>query len=200
MIDPNILMPRRKRGFSLMEAAVVLGVVGSVIGGIWGVASSVRASMQSNHLHQQTLNLVSNIRDYYANRPLPAVAGSITATIGGKGRFPEEMCPANCVSILAANLSYTVRNAYGGSTTVTIPNPATYSNQFYTTYTSVTQKGCMELGMKLSARAPEIGLVSFSAGTTRTTFPIPLATLQSDCSTITSGGITSVILYFKIRI
>jgi type II secretory pathway pseudopilin PulG len=185
--------PRRKRGFSLMEAAVVLGVVGLVIGGIWGVAASVRASMQSNQLHQQTLNLVSSIRDYYANRPLPAVAGAITSTLSGKGIFPEEMCPANCVSA-ASPSSPPPLNAYGGTTTVTIPNPATYSNQFSVTYLSVDKKGCMELGMKLSARAPEIGLVSFAAGGgTRTTFPIPLATLKGDCPG------SNITLYFKIR-
>ena len=192
MIDLNILTPRRKRGFSLLEAAVVLGVVGLVIGGIWGVAASVRASMQANQLHQQTLNLVSSIRDYYANRPLPAAAGAITTTLQTKGRFPEEMCPANCVA--ASIPGIIIRNAYGGTTNVTIPNPATYSNQFYIIYTSVPQKGCMELGMKLSARAPEIGLVSFAAGGgARTTFPIPLTTLKSDCP----GN--SITLYFKIR-
>ncbi len=192
-------MRREKNGFSLLEAAVVLGVVGLVIGGIWGVASSVRASMQSNHLHQQTLNLVSSIRDYYANRPLPAAAGAITNTIGGKGRLPEEMCPADCVTTLSSGGPYTVYNAYGGTTTVTIPAPATHSNQFYVTYASVGKKGCMELGMKLSARAPEIGLVSFSGSITRTTFPIPLATLQSDCTSNSSGGLVTVVVYFKIR-
>jgi type II secretory pathway pseudopilin PulG len=194
MIGPNILTPRRKRGFSLLEAAVVLGVVGLVIGGIWGVASSVRASMQANQLHQQTLNLVSSIRDYYANRPLPSVTADMTDTLRTKGRFPEEMCPANCVAAISPSVLSYVRNAYGGTATVTIPNPATYSNQFYITYLSVDKKGCMELGMKLSARAPEIGLVSFAAaGGARTTFPIPLTTLKGDCP----GN--SITLYFKIR-
>lgn len=177
-----------------MESAVVLGVVGLVIGGIWGVAASVRASMQANHLHQQTLNLVSSIRDYYANRPLPSVTADITGTLRTKGRFPEEMCPANCVAASGAP-SNTVYNAYGGTTGVYIPNTATYPNQFHILYRSVSQKGCMELGMKLSAIAPEIGLVSFRTDTTRTTFPIPLATLQSDCLVISNG----IDVYFKIR-
>lgn len=195
-------MQREKKGFSLLEAAIVVGVVGLVIGGIWGVVSSVRASMQSNQLHQQTLNLVSSIRDYYANRPLPSVAGSITDTLGMKGRFPEEMCPANCVSDLSNGLPRTIRNAYGGAATVVIPNPA-YPNQFYINYTSVTQKGCMELGMKLSARAPEIGLVSLVlavSGVARTTFPIPLATIKSDCTPAGGSSTLDIVEHFKIRI
>ncbi len=185
-----------------MESAVVLGVVGLVIGGIWGVASSVRASMQSNQLHQQTLNMLSSIRDYYANRPLPSspATANITSTLRTKGRFPEEMCPANCVASTGAP-SNTVYNAYGGTTSVYTLNPATYPNQVYITYTSVDMKGCMELGMKLSARAPEVGLVSFRAGTAsqRTTFPIPLTTLKSDCTPISGSSAASIGMYFKIR-
>lgn len=188
---------RKKKGFSLLETVVVIGVVGLVIGGIWGVVSSVRGSMQANHLHQQTLNLVSSIRDYYANRPLPSVAGNMTDVFRRKGRFPEEMCPADCVS--AASDQTVVRNAYGGVTTVSILDPATYPNQFRINYASVDKKGCMELGMKLSAIAPEIWLVRFvSLGATLTTFPVPIATLSSGCR-VSSTGIRSVALDFKIR-
>lgn len=42
---------RRKRGFNLIESAVVLGVVGLVIGGIW-VASS---AMIENHKVNKTV-------------------------------------------------------------------------------------------------------------------------------------------------
>lgn len=190
---------RRRNGFSLIEAAIVLGLIGLVVGGIWAAAASSRASTQANQLQQQTLNLVKGVRDYYAARALPA-AGSITTTLAGKGRFPEEMCPANCVSAAASNSPYTVYNAYGGTTTATIPNVTTYPNQFTVTYSSVDEKGCVQLGMNLSARSAEVGLVSYTAstggsGTARTTFPIPLATIQGDCAA--TGN--QILLYFKIR-
>jgi hypothetical protein len=41
---------RRKRGFNLIEAAIVLGVVGLVIGGIWVAASSVSRTMGINQI------------------------------------------------------------------------------------------------------------------------------------------------------
>lgn len=37
--------PRSKRGFNLIEAAIVLGVVGLVIGGLWVAAAKVRENM-----------------------------------------------------------------------------------------------------------------------------------------------------------
>jgi type II secretory pathway pseudopilin PulG len=188
---------RCKKGFSLIEAAIVLGLVGMVVGGIWMAMASTRASTQANQLQQQTLNLVKSVRDYYAARALPA-AGDITSTLRTKGRFPEEMCPANCVSAG----SYTVRNAYGGSTTVNIPNVTTYPNQVVVAYYGVDEKGCVQLGMSLSARSAELGLTGYcvtsegcGGGPEYTTFPIPLATLQSDCRATDN----QLDLYFKIR-
>lgn len=188
---------RCKKGFSLIETAIVLGLVGMVVGGIWVAMASTRASAQANQLQQQTLNLVKSVRDYYAARALPA-AGDITSTLRTGGRFPEEMCPANCVS---GTGSTTIRNAYGGVTTVEIPNVTTYPNQFTVRYTAVDEKGCVQLGMSLSARSAEVGLTGYSISTEGsaspeyTTFPTPLATIQSDCRATNNV----LDLYLKIR-
>ncbi len=183
----------RRRGFSLIEAAIVLGLVGLVVGGIWAVAATTRASMQANQLHQQTLNLAKSVRDYYAARALPSGSAALTATLRAAGRFPEEMCPANCVS----GTITTIYNSYSGTTTVEIPSLTDpIINQFNVTYGSIDEKGCVQLGMMLSARSAENGLVSYDAGVSRTTFPIPLATIQGDCAA--TGN--TIVIGFKIRI
>lgn len=43
-----VLHRNKKRGFSLIEAAIVLGVVGVVIGGIWAAASRINESRRAN--------------------------------------------------------------------------------------------------------------------------------------------------------
>lgn len=189
----------RQKGFSLIEAAIVLGLIGLVIGGIWVAAASARAGTQASQFQQQTLNLVKNVRDYYAAQALPAAA-TVTGTLAGKGIFPSDMCPANCVSAAAAATPYTVRNAYGGSTAVVIPNVTTYPNQFTVTYQSIDEKGCVELAMRLSARSAEVGLVSYfvssnASASMRTTFPVPFATIQGDCAA--TGN--TIDMNFKIR-
>ena len=50
---------RKKRGFSLIESAIVLGVVGLVIGGIWVAASAVNENWKATK-HAQEIVLITN--------------------------------------------------------------------------------------------------------------------------------------------
>lgn len=54
-----------RRGFNLVEAAIVLGVVGLVIGGIWVVASSVSTKRGINAFASDALQLFYNVQRMY---------------------------------------------------------------------------------------------------------------------------------------
>ena len=58
----------KKRGFSLVEAALVMGVVGLVMGGVWMTLSSVRNASMDRAFLQQTVTLAQNVRTYFATR------------------------------------------------------------------------------------------------------------------------------------
>lgn len=63
-----------KRGFNLIEAAIVLGVIGLVIGGIWVAASAVRDNLRLNDITKDIALLYNNLTNTYSQqRP---VAGS----------------------------------------------------------------------------------------------------------------------------
>jgi hypothetical protein len=57
---------RARRGFNLVEAAIVLGVVGLVIGGIWTAASAVRQKTLINQAVMGMLQIVEKYRSLYA--------------------------------------------------------------------------------------------------------------------------------------
>lgn len=54
-----------KAGFNLIEAAIVLAVVATVIGGIWGVTSSVRSAQKLNQEIQGISYFVTQVRSLY---------------------------------------------------------------------------------------------------------------------------------------
>jgi len=59
----------QQQGFNLVEAAIVLGVVGLVIGGIWVAASAVTENRKQARMSEQVLLVVQNIRQIYGGRP-----------------------------------------------------------------------------------------------------------------------------------
>lgn len=76
----------RERGFSLVEAAVVLGVVGVVIGGIWIAAQTISESNKVNRTVEATLKTIEGTRrlykGFYPNQISTRAIGSVDYTIG----------------------------------------------------------------------------------------------------------------------
>lgn len=105
--------------------------------------------------------------------------------------FPEEMCPANCVS----GTITTIYNGYGGTVTAEIPNLTAPINAVDITYTKLDEMGCIQLGSKISARSGEFGLTSYTVDSALTTFPIPLSSLDSQCDATNN----TVVLRFTLR-
>lgn len=59
----------RLRGFSLIESAIVLGIVGLVIGGIWVAAASVIESRRQTRFLEQIPTIILNLQKLYKNMP-----------------------------------------------------------------------------------------------------------------------------------
>lgn len=55
-----------RKGFNLIEAAIVLGVVGFVIGGIWTAAASVRENQKIEQAMLGVLTIVKNTRRVFS--------------------------------------------------------------------------------------------------------------------------------------
>lgn len=78
-----------QRGFNLIEAAIVLTIIGLVIGGIWLAASTVMNNMRKGELAEQTLQVVQNLRNLYANQQ--TTDGLTTVNANNAGIFPPSM-------------------------------------------------------------------------------------------------------------
>lgn len=56
---------KNKRGFNLIEAAIVLGVVGLVVAGIWKATGPIREKQQINQTVNVIIGIVSNTRWFF---------------------------------------------------------------------------------------------------------------------------------------
>ena len=72
MERPNqpITTRMKKSGFSLVEAAIVLGVVGLVIGGIWVAAARITEARQINDMAKSTASAIQRLREVYSGQAI----------------------------------------------------------------------------------------------------------------------------------
>jgi type II secretory pathway pseudopilin PulG len=185
----------KPRGFSLIEAAIVMGVVGLVVGTIWVVSANVNESSRANSFVQQTSLLVQNMRNYYSGRELSSGAGAdtlatmFTNTLRARQVFPEDMCGRVC----KATNQYTIRHVYNGEARVNIVNSSPY-NRYNLNYATVPKRGCLQLITLLSTRSAELGMtsVSVNSGGALTSFPITPTQATTSCSSATNNTLDIV--------
>ncbi len=90
-----------KRGFTLTEIAIVLGIVGLILGAIWVAAAAVYNNLRTSKSTTELLNVVQNVRAMYATSGLvdPAAnmtintaegVGTANATYLAAGVFPND--------------------------------------------------------------------------------------------------------------
>lgn len=76
------MMRAGSRGFSLIEAAIILGVIGLIVGAVWAVGSKVQRSTEITAAGQQLQIIVDNVRGLYLNQQQMTVDNT-QATVNG---------------------------------------------------------------------------------------------------------------------
>ena len=90
--DISILHVRtRKRGFTLTEIAIVLGIIGTILGTIWVAASNVSTNQKVSKATSELLTISQNIQNIYAMRHTMTTGGDNTITLMNMGVFPADM-------------------------------------------------------------------------------------------------------------
>ena len=188
--------PLYARGFNLIEAAVVLGVIGLVIGGIWVGAAALNQSMRVNQLTSQILFLAARLQTDLGGTDATAICAAQGVDCSGS---------ANSVDITALVVSKKLapNDWVQGSGLRPLGHAAAISvfgDRFDIILDNFTSEECINLLMKIGNAGAAAG--GAGAGTTAkttlgymatyypyatrywstTSFPVTLATAQTACT------------------
>jgi len=87
----KFVMRRMRHGFNLVEAAIVLGVIGLVIGGIWVAASAATEAHRVNETAKGMMSMCERIGNVFPSWGAPAgYSSNITAAAGQAGVVPGD--------------------------------------------------------------------------------------------------------------
>jgi len=70
----------KRRGFTLTEIAIVLGIIGLILGAIWIAASAVYMSMSTSKAKSELLQITQGIRSIYGDQVLVDTANAVDLT------------------------------------------------------------------------------------------------------------------------
>lgn len=169
---PQIL--KRKRGFNLVEAAIVLGVVGLVIGGIWVAASAVTNNLKITDTKKAILSISQGARNLFAGHCAPT------------GNITEDLDRAGIIPAATYNPSlYEITLPWGSAGMAFILNNGTScAEELWIELHSLPKAACIDLVSSLSSamKAEVISIdVAADTGTTFTNMPVSPVDASGAC-------------------
>jgi Tfp pilus assembly protein PilV len=194
-------------GFSLAEVAIVLGVIGVILGSLWVLVGQTMESMKQHHLAQDITAVVGNVRAAYANKVSIGGAAQNTWTImtnlaamktifpgdmtSGAGGWPSSPWSSAAMGTPAVFSTFNVCTWSTGSTKCFLDNstPAAASPLFAVEVENLTQASCIVAATRDSDLSMPAGLVdvyvngaSVGLGAATPVLPVQPAAAMAQCT------------------
>ena len=146
----------RRAGFNLIEAAIVLGIVGLIVGGIWAAAGAAYENMRQQNASKQLLALVQGIRGFYAQSPTDVVETDL-GKLNDLGVLPADM-------VVDSGGTKSMRHQWGGSVTIE-DTTATYNiASFQVSFHDMKKDACRNFLTRSANVARGSGLLVVNSG------------------------------------
>lgn len=188
------------RGFTLTEAAIVLGIVGLILSAIWVAAGSVYNNYRVGKSSEQLLTMVQSMRSVHSSHLV--VDTNFNGEQGAVLLAEAGGVPTDMIEYKADGVSVnTVRDVWGGTVEVTHTddNNGLTDGAFAIRFTKVPQAACMTLLTSNTGAGRDTGLIGAGNSiTTATSFPVSISDAKTNCPTTTGGG-NDVIFTFRLK-
>ena len=181
-----------KRGFNLIEAAIVLAVVGGVIGTIWTASAKLHQERQLNQAVSDMLIVSNNIRRIYKGFDLSGYIRLDTKAAYDAGIFEGSSIKVNNYNAPSDQLN-NIRADYLTGYSLRINN---YFIVF--DFTTNTTEQCIKIGSFVSSRLKnDTSLFEISSGSLHRVFPFIPTASECETTTIYMGDPHSLHFFFN---
>ena len=185
---------RRVRGFTLTEVAIVLGIVGIILGSIWIAAAAVYRNMRINRTYEQVLILSQNIRALFGGgntTGLPDSTNIVQMAIKANA-FPSDMVSTDAGGNTHVNHVWAIPT----DNTVTVYATDMWFPRFWIEFLRTPQDVCIKMltmltGDKRDSTLFRVGHAedwSDAVLVNNTAFPVNLVTATDKCSNSDTPG------------
>jgi prepilin-type N-terminal cleavage/methylation domain-containing protein len=135
---------KRQKAFTLTEMAIVLAIIGLILGAVWIAAKSVFDSNKASQTAQDIIAIASNVRSTYlaANSFTAPNTGNMTATMVTAGIVPSDLIPPS-------GSAFPAMNAWNGEVRITLA-PSGNARQFRVSFFKTPEDACIRIASQLA--------------------------------------------------
>jgi prepilin-type N-terminal cleavage/methylation domain-containing protein len=154
---------QRRRGFTLTEIAIVLGIIGLILGAIWVAAAAVYNNLRVAHANTEVLQIAQGIRTLYATTG--SITGGPTEATFTDSLICSKAVPADMINLACGGPGTLLDPWANGVTTITPDSDAGGGMGFVISMTDVPAANCINLLMAVAGagRDPNMFLAEGSA-------------------------------------
>lgn len=199
----------KQKGFSLVETAIILGVAGIVLGGLWVSIGTIRTKANQSQVATDLAYSVMNFKDFFRNSaaiatPTGVKTGpSLTSYALEQGLIPPELLRSRSLvggvylaDHSAVDKRWVSANPLSGSFVVR-SDVGDAGYQFLVDVKGLNQAACIFLGAKLSGSDAGVP-APLSTKVNATTYFVPVTPEQADAACADNFN-NEVTLTYRLR-
>jgi len=160
-----------KRGFTLTEIAIVLGIVGLILGAIWVAAAAVYNNLRTSKGTTELLTVTQNVRALYATSGL--VDPNANMAVGNKNLAGNAltyvqggMFPNDTLNNVNPTLATSATDPWGGTISIQSAQDVNgvANDSFYVVFDQVPQQACISMLTSNVGQGRDPAMIGAGAG------------------------------------